>query len=612
MAIPSDERLVEQVKEQYQQSEDALKEWRFEARELYDMVAGHQWSAEDRLKLEEDLRPIVTFNLASKFLDAIGGLQSSNRQQIQYFGRELGDASINEILTGTAEWVRDSCDAEDEESDAFMDVLICGVGWMEMSIDYEEDAEGSIVEERRDPLEMYWDHRSTKKNLRDRRWQVRVRWMLEQEVVERWGQSEYDAIVGTMGVEPEIWDADIHHATEAWKYEHDSLTRHVRNRVPVLHYEWFTKDRQVEVTTKYGKKTFTLNQWSKMKDVLDKNKVLYRAAKLRKKRYYRAFLAGERVLEKGESPYQEGFTFQAITGKRDRNRNTWYGVGRAARDPQLWTNKFFSQILHVLNTNAKGGLIAEEGAFADPSKAEAEWARPDSITYVEDGVIAEKRIMPKPAAQYPQGLDRLMEFSVNALPETIGLNMELIGFANRVQPGIVEAQRKEAAMTVITWAFDAMRRYYKDAGRQLAVYIRDYISDGRLARIKSDIGHKYIQLIRQDTTIEYDVIVDEAPTSTNMKEKVWGVLIEMMPSLLKVGAPIPPEILDYSPLPTELAQKWKQMMMKAMQAKENPEAAKMLKKEKEADTFKAESTGVLNIAKAHKVGVEAGKTMAGG
>ena len=79
MAIESDELLVEKVKEQYQQAEDALKEWRHEARELYDLVAGHQWSAEDRLKLEEDLRPIVTFNLTSKFMDAIGGLQTANR-----------------------------------------------------------------------------------------------------------------------------------------------------------------------------------------------------------------------------------------------------------------------------------------------------------------------------------------------------------------------------------------------------------------------------------------------------------------------------------------------------------------------------------------------------
>src|SRR5690606_27662362 len=117
-------------------------------------------------------------------------------------------------------------------------------------------------------------------------------------------------------------------------------------------------------------------------------------------------------------------------------------------------NKFFSQILHVINSNAKGGLLVEEGVFSDPRKAESEWAKPNSITYVEDGAIANKRVMNKPEPSYPQGMDRLMQFSLEALPATSGLNLELLGMADRVQPGIVEAHRKQSAMTVIAWAFD--------------------------------------------------------------------------------------------------------------------------------------------------------------
>ena len=55
-------------------------------------------------------------------------------------------------------------------------------------------------------------------------------------------------------------------------------------------------------------------------------------------------------------PIEAGsFRFKCITGKRDRNANTFYGVVRAMVDPQLWGNKFFVQIMHILNTPPKAG-----------------------------------------------------------------------------------------------------------------------------------------------------------------------------------------------------------------------------------------------------------------
>ena len=48
------------------------------------------------------------------------------------------------------------------------------------------------------------------------------------------------------------------------------------------------------------------------------------------------------------------------------------------RDPQMWANKWLSQTLHILNTSAKGGIVAEEDAFADMTEAEEKWAQPCS------------------------------------------------------------------------------------------------------------------------------------------------------------------------------------------------------------------------------------------
>jgi hypothetical protein len=606
----TDEEQLALLKAKYQESEKYTKDWRQEAKELYALIAGDQWKEEDRLKMIEQRRAAVTFNVSGKYIDALSGLQVTNRQEVKYLPREPGDTGLNELLTGAADWARDQADAEDEESEAFIDLVTCGMGWIEMSISMDENPDGEIAIDRRDPLEMYWDPRARKRNIRDRRWLLRIKHMGEEDIVERWGEEAYQNITGTMGIEPEIYDHEIHHASEAWKYTHEPFGSHDDKTVPVLEYQQFEMTNMIQVQTQFGTKNFTPAQWRKMRQVLEQNGVQYQAKRIRDRKYVRLFAAGNTILEADESPYQEGFTYQCMTGKRDRNKNNWYGVGRALQDPQLWTNKIFSTILHAMAAGAKGGLMAEEDAFADPAQAEEEWSTPDAITWLESGALQNGKIQEKTPASYPAGLDNLLQFALGVLPETSGINMEILGMANRVQPGIVEAQRKQSAMTVIAWCFDAMRRYYKDHARQLAYYLREYIADGRLARISTKQGQQYIPLLKDHLTMEYDVVVDEAPTSANVKERVWMMLEGLLPHLLQLGMPVPPEILDYSPLPEDLQNAWKKLMQEP-----NPEQqqqAQLEQAEIEAGIEKDKSTATLNLAKARKERAEAGKTAAGG
>jgi hypothetical protein len=324
------------------------------------------------------------------------------------------------------------------------------------------------------------------------------------------------------------------------------------------------------------------------------------ACVLQEEIYYRAYFSKGAMGPYGKSPYQGGFTYHGITGKRDRNKQQ-SGTAWAARwRSQRWTNKFFSTILYCLMTGAKGGILAEENAFKDARKAESEWADPSAITWLKGGALSGSggaKIMPKPTSSYPAGLDRMMEFSMNALPETTGMNPELLGLVDREQSGVLESQRKQSAMAVIAWMFDAMRRYYRSVGKQMATYVKEYMPEGMLVKINGPDSQQYAPLIKQQLDVEFDVIADEAPTSTNMKERVWAVVETLLPALLKAGSPIPPEVLDYSPLPTDLAQAWK----KAMQP--TPEATKAKELEmaqKQADIQATTAKGERDHADAQR------------
>ena len=573
------EAILNLAKDCYRRSRDHTATWRDEAKEDYAFVAGDQWSDADRAVLEEDMRPIVTFDRCGPIIGSIRGYEINNRQEVRFIPRQLGDAPVNDLYTGAAKWLRDECDAEDEESDAFGDLLVCGMGWTETRMAYDADPEGKALIDRFDPLEAIWDPGSTKRNLSDARWVGRVRKMPREDVL---ALADRPGIVITGDGAP--WSAaedtsdNPHDATEARLYQNDQGGNGASTKAElvVLHLQWLKRETVYRVLDPQTQQIVSMpaDRYEALKQQAEQYGAKLRAAKTAQRRVCQAFICGDTVLSSGPGPDPERFTLRCMTGYRDRNRGVWFGLLRALKDPQRWANKFLSQTMHIINSGAKGGIIAEAGAFEDQQQAEQSWADQSKITWAKDGAIQHSRLMPKPVNPLPAGVQHLMEFSVISMRDVSGVNVETLGMADREQPGVLEAHRKQSAMTILAPLFDSLRRYRKEQGRVLLTFIREYLSDGRLIRIEGDEAAQYVPLLRQEGTAEYDVIVDDAPSSPNLKEQVFGTLAQMMPMLLKGGIPIPPEIVEYAPLPASLAASWKKMLTTAQQQK--PQDPKMI------------------------------------
>ncbi|MGE3710033.1 MAG: portal protein [Hyphomicrobiaceae bacterium] len=598
-----DEELFARLKRWFKEDQEAAADWRIEAEESYGFAAGNgQWDEADQAILREQLRPVVTFDRVGPVIDNVRGMEVNNRQEVRYIPRTEGDEQINEVLTGASQWVRDGCDAEDEESDAFGDMLICGVGCTETRLEYETNPDGNVVIERIDPLEMYWDGRAKRRNLDDACRVFRVKEISYAEARDMFPDADDEDLHASWVTGDESEKGPLRDSPSDGYRNSDPAKADSRKKCRIVEAQWWEKatyHRTVDPMTgqftdltpeKFKKLEERYEQIAEQAATTGVELPPLKSVQLKKRIYKQAFL-GATLLEAKDSPCPTHMTYRFMTGKRDRNKGIWYGLVRGMMDPQRWANKFFSSILHNVATQGKG-VIAERTAFENAQQAENDWARPDKIVWAKDGAVAGQKIMPKPAGTFPAGLDKLLEFALMSIRDGTGINTESMGAADREQAGVLEYQRKQSAMTILAPMFDSLRRYRKEQGRVMLYFITEYISDGRLIRIVGEKGAKYVPLVKDEGALEYDVIVDEAPTSPNQKEATWAIMGGLIPLIMKAGAPpkVYTALLKASPLPTSVVEEITGAIEEVAQQPAPPDPALVkVQAQIQADQMKAQS-----------------------
>jgi hypothetical protein len=574
----SEHPSLSDLKNEFREDASHHDEWRKEAKKCFDFVAGDQWSDDDKALLDEQGRPHVTFNRIEPLISAVVGSEINNRQEVRYLPREPGDAKPNEVLTRGAEWFRDETDAEDEETAAFMDAAICGWGWTETRLDFEHDLDGMPLVEHVDAFEVFPDRHARKHNLIDRKrtWRVRkmplseARSMFpevnEADLHAAWAERVFTALEEPTDNDKDRYDG--HNAEDA-RLRDDGL-------VVVVECQYFLNEKVKRFPDPQTGQLIMANperfEELKAKRVLPPDTP---SVDQMKRKYYRVFCGSAMLSDEPEElPNGEDFTYQAVTCFRHRTKRMWYGIVKAMMDPQEWSNKWLSQAMHILNSNAKGGVFIENDAVEDINDFEDSYAAADQATFVNDGALRDGKIQPKPQTQFPAGFFQLMTFAVDAVRDVSGINLEMLGMREANQPGVLEYQRRQAGMTILGRLFNSLRRYRKIQGRVMLSLITKYMMDGRLIRIVGEQGAQYVPLVAK-TDGKFDVIVDEAPSSPNQKERSWQIINQMLPTIASLNPPpeLWAELVTFSPLPESLIDKIKEVL--AQDPNQDPMAQQM-------------------------------------
>jgi hypothetical protein len=609
---PQSPDIFPRLKGWVKDSLDRHADWYKEAKECFGFVAGRslqgdgQWPGTSWQDMIDSGRQPVEFNRTGPIIDAICGMEVNNRQEVKYLPRTQGDTTVDERLTSLADWARDETQAEDEESEMFRDAVICGRGATETRMDFDEEVTGKIVVDHLDPLECGVDPASKKANFVNSRYRWRYRDIATDEAA-----AMFKGVIASALDASWARTIDLTDGGEGNKRDYPDETRPALRddrplkQVRIVQIQWWEREPAYMVAEPGAAepRIVSAEEWEPNAKQAAENGIT--AEKVERRRYYQAFLGRGSVLEQTEI---EGFTINFCTGRFDRNKGYHYGVVRPMRDPQMLANKTLSQVLHILNTNAKGGLIIEKGVFANPRDAERDWSDPSKTIIVNQGGM--EKIKDRTAPALPVALVQMQEFSVSSIRDVTGVSVEMLGLADREQAASLEYQRRQSAMTILASLFDSLRRYRKSQGVTMLQQLRK-MPPGVLVRVLIDPKEAeaiYAQQMQQwqvaaqqaqqagqqppeqpkpveeqfkdprgeafdpaafglSGEARFDVIVDEAPTSPNQKEGTWAAIQPFMANLPPNAVPI---ALKYSPLPESAAKELGDAIAEAGQGPQIP------------------------------------------
>jgi len=220
---------------------------------------------------------------------------------------------------------------------------------------------------------------------------------------------------------------------------------------------------------------------------------------------------------------------------------------------------------------------------------------------VTEGALVNGRIRNREAPQLPQGAVMLIEFTMQNISRVSGINVELLGSADRDQPASLEMQRRQSAVSTQASLFDSKRFYHVEQGRTLLALMKT-LPPETLVRVTVDpfdpaqallllppqpagndpqamaqwqqqaqamqaqigqaregksrevfVAMATIAKAFKDDTIRFDVIADEAPSSPNQQQDILGKLAILSHN----GMQLPPEaqavIVENIGLPAAMA-----------------------------------------------------------
>jgi len=637
------QRKLEEAKKLFMKAVAADLDWQGEAQEDFDFRDGNQWSEDERRILEDELRPILTFNLTKSSVDLVMGMNEDNRIVHKAGPVDPTDGFLAEVLNDITNWVQETNEFQDEEDDALESATICGRGYV--AIDFLPDPKkfGEIImEEVSIPVrEIHFDPTSRRPNLEDASFICWDRWIPVEEFKIRYpkvsGKALEDIVEASMsfglesaarGVSQQSFNVPVDINSDSSDYDipmdlnfYDKSKQMLR----IVHMEYweaykkyFVFNPETGIFEEIGEKKPTKEAQVAFLEQFGQQMVI---EEMMDKRVRWFQFIGNRVLFDAVSPLPfDGFSIVPMFAFKDVSKRTanHFGLVRLMKDPQKEVNKRWSQALNMLNQQVQPGVYAETEAFVDERQAIVSMKEAGSVTWVQSGALMQGKIKERTVPTFPNAPMQMEQFSQDIMKKITGINPDLLGQdRGRQEPGVVIRLRQQQGVTLLKPLFKAYNRMKKGLFKRQLAIIMQYMPDAQIQRILGQNDRYQIQEggivvdmasmveqqdpqtgevtqvpeltanIRDVRNLEYNLAAEEAPGNMTKRMLELTALMEMQSQ----GFPVDPnQIIDKMDIPASDKKRWMDYIESQQQAES--EAA-----EQERQTAVALESEKINVSK---------------
>src|SRR3990172_1073195 len=460
--------------------------WRLEAKKDYGFTEGYgQITPEQRAKIIKKTKrdPLIMNNILPT-VNVISGQERASRLGIVLKPRGLEDDTISMIGNAAYRYAEEQSDLVFEVSDAFTDMTICGRGWLDVRMDFEnlDEPLGEVMPRRAHPLCMFWDASADEYSLQDAERIERASWVQEDAIRLYFPGAMKDVQAGEwLGKDRAlVGDSQIQ---EQWVDKERKRVRvlQVWYKVPrrahllVIHADQSVHRFDTEEAAN-GARDAIAQAYSAARSTTPEMSIVSRVVKDVRV----ADVVYWKILADRPSPYRHNrFPFVPLTAfKLDE---VLMGVVRNLRDPQIEKNTRWRQMLHIVNTMAKGNIGVPKGSVENFQDFKENYGS-GSYAYEYNAQVGKPE--PDRAATFPTALIDLAALSEDEIRKISGAVQELLGISRAPdQSGKAINALKAGGVTVIAPLFDSLVRSDRLLGRQVTDLIQQYFPPEKLAAI---------------------------------------------------------------------------------------------------------------------------------
>lgn len=662
--------FLELAQKQYKISKSGLQNQYNHIKECQAFYAGDYQSYHDNIAFGTGTTQRikqVEFNKVKPYVNAIVGFMIGQRRQPDYQAKltdRPAQQMYSDYLNSLSDYVRKNTYANQMETRQDMDMVIGGVGATETCLTLNggeptRDPNGEIIVERVNPLETGYDPAATQPNLLDSRWVYRVKDYDIEEAEHLFDAEDGDFEAVNQSDDVGFTFNPIGGITDKIGFEYSDANR---SMVRVYFHQFFMIESFYRVDNPLlvmdnpalaqalanaflmvnnpDDELFSFNPASKVlvitqdikkqvSDIFKAFEIPFKPTVEKRKTYYTGIYSGDKVFSVFKSPSQQGFSIKFKTGDRDEVNKIWTGIVASMRDPSRYYNKSLTEMMLIIASNSRGGVMYEESAIDNIQEFEAKYARNNAAIKVNDGALSGGRIQPKATPAMPSGYENILQISDASMGQVTGIDETFFGVsASGNETAMLQRQRMAQATTILAPYFDSIELYGIEQARMMLSFMRllAAASDGKMFKAVNDDGEVIFETLSNDFFVdEYEIDIGELPETPVLNEyktqqiasvatgmmqvgdqryrEMYAAAVDYMPFTSREKANIKKILLGEAPIDPQAVQQLQQQI-EQLQSRESQSALAWQR----AETIKAQATAAETAAKTEKIKAETSRT----